>query len=461
MNERRYRRRTRRVALLVGAVAALVVCAAGAAACGSSRRAGFDGLADAASDSDPGPGFTEGAVPCQGLACKRASCDPGKETTLTGKVYDPRGANALYNVMVYIPGGNVGDGGAVDLPPIPEGVGCETCAGIALSPLASALSDTAGSFVLKDVPVGDDIPVVIQVGKWRRTITVDIEGACASNEVPDKELRLPRNGSEGDMPQIAVTSGGCDALECLLKGIGIDDSELVAGPGGPGEKGHVHVFNGDLGTWPGAPAAQTLWGDVNAMLRYDITLLSCECSEATSNKANLLPVRDYVNAGGRLFATHYHYLWMKSSPDDAWRGLATWSPSGAATESDVNTTFPKGDALAEWLVNVGASTTKGKVSLSSVTGELANVSPPSQSWILNGENAVRYFSFNAPLDKPVAEQCGRAVYGDLHLMGSGNACLPGSSTVTTLSPQQKALEFMFFDLAACVQDDKTPPSPPK
>lgn len=433
--------------------ATLAISVASIAACGSAKsRSGFDDGQLDSGTGEGGFGFTEGAASCQGLECKRVQCDNGEKTTLTGKVYDPAGANVLYNVMVYIPAGPNGD---APLPEIKEGVQCETCAGLALSPLVSALTDVKGEFILQDVPVADNVPVVVQVGKWRRKFTVNIKDKCATNPVPDKTFKLPRNGSEGDMPQIAVTAGGCDALQCLLKGIGIDDSEFVAGPGG---KGHVHVFNGAGGTWPGAPSADQLWGAGASMLPYDISLLSCECDEHNENKGNRMGVHDYVNAGGRVFATHYHYTWLKNSPDPNWTGLAKWSPSGSATESDVNVSFPKGKALASWLMTVGASATEGKVSLTSITGELSSVAPPSQSWILNGASAVRYFSFNAPVEKEPEEQCGRAVYGDLHLMGSGIAACTGAGTLT---PQQKALEFMFFDLAACIQADDTPPSPPK
>src|SRR5690606_568595 len=189
-------------------------------------------------------------------------------------VYDPAGANPIYNAIVYVPGAPKKD---APLPPLKdagkEGVSCEPCAGIVLNPLSSTLTGTDGSFVLDDVPVDTDVPVVVQIGKWRRRFQIDVTRSCADNPVPDRTLRLPRRGSEGDMPHIAVATGGADALECLLHGVGIDDSEFVLGPGG---SGHVHVFNGMGGKYAGAPDAASLWNDAAELGKYDLALLSCE-----------------------------------------------------------------------------------------------------------------------------------------------------------------------------------------
>lgn len=441
-------------------------------ACGSSaRRSGFESSATEPTDGgsfEGSQGFTPGPVPCEGLDCKIVKCDGDQKTTLRGKVYDPAGSNPLFNVMVYIPGGTKPE----ELPPIkdstvePEGIACETCSSVIVNPLRSALTDGKGEFVLEDVPVDKDVPIVIQVGKWRRLLHVDVTKKCEENKVPDKELRLPKNGQEGNMPQIAVTSGGYDALECLLRGIGIDDSEFVEGhdPGG-----HVHVFKGQGGGM-GTPA-KDFWNDSAQLRKYDMVLLSCEAGEYKENKGGDTPgarasMYEYLNAGGKVFATHFHYIWFKESPADEFRQIATWGSGSTTTNGyDVNQSFPKGAKLAEWLKATGASSTLGKISLEHEASSVKSVNPPALSWISGPNDSPMYFTFNTPISAPAEEQCGRAVVTGLHIVDPGSAgpasvsqCAVGSGG---LNGQQKALEFLFYDLSACVSDDRVPPPVPK
>jgi hypothetical protein len=63
------------------------------------------------------------------------------------------------------------------------------------------------------------------------------------------------------------------------------------------------------------------------------------------------------------------------------------------------------------------------------------------------------------------QYCGKAVFTDLHSSSSLTATatsVPANCTVGPLTPQQKALEFLFFDLSSCVSDDtmQPPPLPP-
>ena len=433
------------------------------------------------------PGST--STGCQNLQCQIQTCTPATKTSISGTVYDPAGKNPLYNAQVYIP--NTING---VLDPVPEGVSCDMC-NVTLSgfPIASALSDTAGHFTITNAPSGTNIPLVIQVGKWRREVFIPLVNPCVDNPVPADLTHLPQNQTQGHMPKIAITTGKSDAVECFVRKTGIADSEFtnptgtgrvnlytggepVAGGGGQGAAAYAAGFAGGTGAFPFAGTA--LWNDPNKLLTYDILLMSCEGGQFPDVKKPLIPnIKRYADAGGRLFNGHLHYYWLRNGPIP-WPTTATYldpqSDLTDPTQSTINTTFPKGAALADWLVTVGASTTRGALTLYGAQSTVPAVTPPTQGWINllpPAPTAVEYLTFNTPVEAPVANQCGRVVETDIHVKNvissqngkdtSANTVgFPGGCKSTIMSPQEKALEFLFFDLAACVQPDTQQPQPP-
>jgi hypothetical protein len=116
-------------------------------------------------------GTTTASCDAGGLACQVSACAGGGSTTITGTVYDPVGANPLYNVQVYVPGAS--------LPTFAQGASCQACS--ALFPaqvVASAVTDESGGFTMMNAPSGANIPLVIQIGKWRRTYMLPSVTAC-------------------------------------------------------------------------------------------------------------------------------------------------------------------------------------------------------------------------------------------------------------------------------------------
>jgi hypothetical protein len=415
---------------------------------------------------------------CRNLQCQQVTCDNGGDTTISGKVYDPAGKVPLYNAIVYIPN--------APLAPITEGVTCEKCDGTASgSPVSSALTDASGNFVLRKVPVGTDIPLVIQVGKWRRQVKIATVAECTDTVLADANLtRLPRNQGEGDMPRIALATGHADALDCLLRKIGISDSEFT----NDGGQGRVHMYVGGAGMTGDqgsarlasgavfADAYQTLFADSTKLARYDVLILQCEGEQLESQKTMYASnLKKYADNGGRIFAEHLHSVFFRKGPAP-WPSTASWLGGGTAdllppVMGLIDTSFPKGMALASWLVAVGASTAAGQISLAMAQHSVDAPPTPSvgvQRWIYTTTPtpSIQYLTFNTPIEAIPENQCGRAVFTDVHVGTGGGVSHPetpfpmGCSTSLELSPQEKALEFMLFDLSSCVLPDMARPVPP-
>jgi hypothetical protein len=292
--------------------------------------------------------------------------------------------------------------------------------------------------------------------------------------VTDKNLmRLPRSAAEGDLPKMALATGNADALECLLRKIGIADSEFTAEAGA----GHVNFYTGTGGTNKYKAAmnggatftnATTLWNTAANLRKYDVVLLSCEGTENPTNKsmAALTAMQEYLNTGGRVFASHWHEYWLEKGPAP-FPTVATFNHQADLADpftADIDTSFPKGKALADWLVNVGGMSPNGKIAIKAAQHTVDAVnSMVGQRWIYSTTPmSVQYLTANTPMNVAEDKQCGRVVLSDIHVSSGDtpNTAYPDGCKTTELSDQEKALEFMLFDLSSCVIGDSKPPVPP-
>jgi hypothetical protein len=390
-----------------------------------------------------------------------STCPGGQDTTISGVVYDPAAKNPLWNITVFIP--------ASPLPTLLKGASCAACSALYPEVLASAITDEQGRFRLTRSSTGSAIPsgtvtLVVQTGKWRMQYSIANVTACADNPQPDKSLRLPRNGTEGDLPDIAISTGAADSLECLPLRVGVDAAEYVSGSAATG---HIHIFKGNGATVAGgSPASYTaLWSSTAQLSANDVVLLSCESGETGNvTTANRQSMWDYASTGGRVFASHYQYSWFSDTivgPQNVFGGpgvgtgpatpmantgpfatanLAKWTPGqniiddNVALNGDIVTTlnvgggaFPEGVALSQWLGNVGALT-NGMVPIwySRHNADVSSVNTPSQPWMLldpnaptpvADQNSTQYFSVDMPIGADAGGTCGRVVYSDLHVSG--------------------------------------------
>jgi hypothetical protein len=418
---------------------------------------------------------------CNNLCLQQVQCDAGT-TTVTGTVVAPGHPNGsgwtgsdggpwvpdpIYNALVYVPNGNV--------QPFTPGVSCDRCgASVSGAPLVTARTATDGTFTLTNVPCGDNIPLVIQLGRWRRQIKIPHVTCCQNIALTTEQTRLPRNNTEGDIPLMAMVTGDVDLLECVLRKIGIDESEFSV-PARQGGSGRVrfYVANGaDVNNPMGAttPNESQLWADGGDLNQYDMVLFACEGHRYNEMAADQQRVINYANAGGRVFATHFSYVWLTNAPDGGpvpFSQTAAWQPDQGNTDSVtgiVDQSFPKGVAFAQWLQLTGASTVPGQITVNVVRHDFNAVNAPAQRWLYVSDGGPHplHYTFNTPIayppDPPVPadQQCGRVLFSDFHVsdfMGAGALTFPNECSMGPMTPQEQTLEFMLFDLASCIQPD--------
>jgi hypothetical protein len=431
---------------------------------------------------------------CVGLQCDVAVCANAGGTKVSGVVYDPAGLNPLWNAIVMIPNTlasvtTVGTGPSND----PTG-----CGGVNLPPAVSFVkTGVNGEFTLTNVPVGTSVPVLVQVGKWRRQFTVTttacgttviappLTAASTPAERTNYPARLPRSTAEGALPRFGLVQSGCDQMECFLRRIGIADSEFSnANNASPGR---VELYRGGgygrtgQNPLPGRTVLAGIGATASRLNRYDMVILPCDCGNEYNNgdpttRANLV---NYANVGGRIFASHWGEEWVArvGEVSPPFPNTATFNGVGVGTPitAYIDTTFPTGNVFTQWMQGVGAGTAANTFQLTSLgsTVQSRGTLGASQRYVYGYTSAAvpraaPDLAFNYTFETPLAAgpKFGRVMFTDMHLSNDsvdyGGSDFPEvcRDPGTALSAQEKAAEFLLFDLGGCANPVPPPPVPP-
>jgi hypothetical protein len=267
--------------------------------------------------------------------------------------------------------------------------------------------------------------------------------------------------------------------------------------GNPGADGkaaaRVHLYRG--GTDSAAPAGARIDGDtphdsalyesLPRLESYDMVVADCEGQswdqDFSERDASGAKVREFVNRGGRLFASHLSYSWLDGNGGDpysaaapiatglnavgSWDSAANYTATGNLNTSGTGVVSlgrpaasPRIQNFADWMRNEGVIGADNQFAITDPRSMATGLGPSSEEFVYRsgGNNRVQQFSFDTPYGAPEGQSCGRVAYSGFHVAATGGGTTPFINKTFpehcsgSLTAQEKVLLYMLFDLGACV-----------
>jgi hypothetical protein len=241
--------------------------------------------------------------------------------------------------------------------------------------------------------------------------------------------------------------------------MGIDDAEFT----NPTGSGRIHLYRGNGATIDAStPDATVLKGTTaggGSFARYSQVLLPCEGAEILETSEALSNFTNYVNAGGRVLTTHFGYVWLfhNGSLGD----VGTWTTGiaspAAPLATDVATSSPRGADFATWLGLVGAlsRTTPPQIQIAAPHADLGALTAGKGAdlWLSSSSPATsQAIRIVTPILSAPDKTCGRVNFSDFHASraSSQGGTFPSECAAdSSLSAEEKALEYLLFDAVSC------------
>lgn len=403
---------TRSTLMLAGAALVLVACSAsGEDTDGPSGTGGSGSGASGSGGEGVGGGLFGGSG---------GNTQPTGIGEITGTVLAPEGTIPISGALVYL---------AQAMPePIPDGVYCDRCVELE-DTIPHTFSNADGSFELPVYNEGDQL-LVVQKGAFRRVRSFN---AKAGDQTAGPELTtLPgamdkANGD--DIPKMLLIDAAWDDIGSSLGKLGMQ--------GGSFDTDFSNALN-----------------DAGKLGQYHIVFTPCDspgnyCEYTNASDSGVQSkLRDYVQAGGKLYVTDYSYDYIKQTwpafvdfiDDDGSAGSACMSGSYDAPA------VVEDQGMKDWLAAQGITsfnveenwTMVDKVNTASgidIDGNAAMITP--KTWV----TAQTASQGSRPATLSFEHGCGRALFSTYHTEGTGGGALLA---------QEKALLYVLLEVAVCV-----------
>ncbi len=402
------------------------------AACGSSKNSNFD---NGSPDGSIGTGDDSGVFGIDGG-------EAGPRTAvahLTGKVLAPEKTIPIANALLYLT--------STRPPAIPQNVYCDKCVKLT-SDAAYTYSKADGTFDLPAYATGKTF-LVVQKGQFRRVREIDI--AAGAQTVPNDATTFPAKSDPmngDDIPKMAVVIGAWDHVEVTLAKLGL------------GTIKNNGIFGDTVENAAFDQKDPSLLSNGAALLGYHIVFIPCSFSSGTTCNTSQVssdPVvkqnlKQFVSAGGKVYATDYAYEFVRQP----WPGFLTWeqqtSTLGSACLTGAYDSPARVDdpGLAAWLTAIGETNVTLQQNWTRVVstapqpgldedGKAATITP--KVWVTAQQGGT-------PATVSFENGCGRVLFSTYHTEGNGSSALIA---------QEKALLYVLLEVGVCVGQ----PPPPR
>jgi hypothetical protein len=175
-------------------------------------------------------------------------------------------------------------------------------------------------------------------------------------------------------------------------------------------------------------------------------------------------VKAYADTGGRVFLSHYHYIWITGEnathAPPVWPSIAQCNAAGSSSGTGQIDTInnKKGLSFSLWMQHVMGSTVPGVFPIENGRQSCSSIdNAKAERWVylnLNGTLYPQNFQFTTPNEQPSDGRCGKVVFSDMHVASgstsSSGTPFPGGCSNSPMTPQELALSFMLYDIAGCV-----------
>ncbi len=268
---------------------------------GSTASSGTGTASGGATSAGSGPKFDVG-----GKDMGTGECSDSKDATLTGVVHAPNGEVPVSGALVYL--------SSTEPAGIPQQVYCSECQ--ELPPCTPfALTQPDGSFTL-DAPSGTGQYLTVVKGQFMRISPLDVDPGATALDATVTDLpgvNDPANGLY--IPRIALGMSSPDRFELILGKVGlgqVDGNDTLV-PGTETFESYNNSVDPGSGGYMDAGEFVDLVTDPVKLANYHIIFVPCIGPSALSAvQQNPTPLRDWVEAGGRIYGTDYAQQWIET-----------------------------------------------------------------------------------------------------------------------------------------------------